>query len=128
MPQTHMTTHKRTHTLSLLLALFLCFLSSLGCRTFRFLHLFIGFVISGLRLLLESKHRICNNKETVSEALIISEDDAFEKYLVLLYTHNCQSVSVNETVENVELLHGVYDFCMCFLSLFKSFLGMSELK
>lgn len=82
--------HKRTHTLSLLLALFLCFLSSLGCGTFRFLHLIIGFVISGLSLLLESKHRIYNNKETVREAIIMSKDDAFEKYLV-------PSVIVNET-------------------------------
>lgn len=88
--------HINTHTfLSFLLALFLCFLSRLWCRTFRFLHLFIGFVISGLRLLLERKHRIYNNKETVREEIIMSKDDAFEKYLLLLYLDTIVKVSLS---------------------------------
>lgn len=56
-----------TNTLSLLLALFLCFLSGLGCRTFRFLHLFIGFVFSRVHLLLKSKHSYTTVKKLLEK-------------------------------------------------------------
>lgn len=67
-PRIQVTRHKHTHALALLFALFLRFLSCLGCGPFRFLHLFIGFVIRGLCLLLKSKHRATlNNINKVKE-------------------------------------------------------------
>lgn len=115
-----------THTfLSLLLALFLCFLSRLWCRTFRFLHLFIGFVISGLRLLLERKHRIYNNKETVRKAIIMSKDDAFEKYLLLLYTHTQLSKCHCQWNSCWAMTWCLWFLRVCFPSLLKTFPGMS---